>query len=68
MSVLCRADPDHSANRRADLIRGFNRNNKMSIMKYILFSRPAKEHGLAVSERGRIRVSVAEQYHAVGGR
>jgi nucleoid-associated protein Lsr2 len=28
----------------------------------------AKKHGLAVSERGRIPVSVAEQYHAVGGR
>ena len=29
----------------------------------------AKEHGLAVSERGRIPASVAEQYHAaVGGR
>ena len=28
----------------------------------------AKEHGLAVSERGRIPVSVAEQYHAAGGR
>ena len=29
----------------------------------------AKEHGLAVSERGRIPAGVAEQYHAaVGGR
>ena len=28
----------------------------------------AKQHGLAVSERGRIPVSVAEQYHAAGGR
>jgi len=28
----------------------------------------AKEHGLAVSERGRIPASVAEQYHAAGGR
>jgi Lsr2 len=28
----------------------------------------AKEHGLAVSERGRIRASVVEQYHAAGGR
>ncbi len=28
----------------------------------------AKKHGLAVSERGRIPVSVAEQYHAAGGR
>jgi nucleoid-associated protein Lsr2 len=28
----------------------------------------AKERGLAVSERGRIPVSVAEQYHAAGGR
>jgi hypothetical protein len=28
----------------------------------------AKEHGLAVSERGRIPGSVAEQYHAAGGR
>ena len=28
----------------------------------------AKEHGLTVSERGRIPVSVAEQYHAAGGR
>jgi Lsr2 len=27
----------------------------------------AKEHGLAVSERGRIPASVVEQYHAVGG-
>jgi Lsr2 len=27
----------------------------------------AKEHGLAVSERGRIPASVAEQYHAAGG-
>jgi hypothetical protein len=26
----------------------------------------AKEHGLAVSERGRIPASVAEQYHATG--
>jgi Lsr2 len=26
----------------------------------------AKEHGLAVSERGRIPASVAEQYHAAG--
>ena len=28
----------------------------------------AKEHGVAVSERGRIPASVAEQYHAAGGR
>ena len=28
----------------------------------------AKEHGLAVSERGRIPASVVEQYHAAGGR
>jgi Lsr2 len=28
----------------------------------------AKEHGLAVSERGRIPASVAEQYRAAGGR
>ena len=28
----------------------------------------AKEHGLAVSERGRIPASVAEQYHAAAGR
>jgi len=28
----------------------------------------AKEHGLAVSERGRIPASVAEQYNAAGGR
>jgi hypothetical protein len=28
----------------------------------------AKEHGLAVSARGRIPVSVAEQYHAADGR
>jgi hypothetical protein len=28
----------------------------------------AKEHGLAVSECGRIPVSVAEQYHAASGR
>jgi len=28
----------------------------------------AKERGLAVSERGRIPASVAEQYHAAGGR
>jgi nucleoid-associated protein Lsr2 len=28
----------------------------------------AKEHGLTVSERGRIPASVAEQYHAAGGR
>ena len=28
----------------------------------------AKEHGLAVSERGRIPASVAEQYDAAGGR
>ena len=28
----------------------------------------AKEHGLAVSERGRIPASVAEQYHAASGR
>jgi hypothetical protein len=27
----------------------------------------AKEHGLAVSERGRIPASVAEQYHAASG-
>jgi Lsr2 len=27
----------------------------------------AKEHGLAVSEHGRIPASVAEQYHAAGG-
>jgi hypothetical protein len=27
----------------------------------------AKEHGLAVSERGRIPASVVEQYHAAGG-
>ena len=27
----------------------------------------AKEHGLAVSERGRIPASVVEQYHAGGG-
>ena len=27
----------------------------------------AKEHGLVVSERGRIPASVAERYHAVGG-
>jgi len=27
----------------------------------------AKEHGLAVSERGRIPASVAEQYHAATG-
>ncbi len=27
----------------------------------------AKEHGLAVSERGRIPASVAEQYHAAAG-
>jgi nucleoid-associated protein Lsr2 len=26
----------------------------------------AKEHGLAVSERGRIPASVVEQYHAAG--
>ena len=26
----------------------------------------AKEHGLAVSDRGRIPASVAEQYHAAG--
>ena len=26
----------------------------------------AKEHGLAVSERGRIPANVAEQYHAAG--
>ena len=28
----------------------------------------AKEHGLAVSERGRIRASMVEQYSAAGGR
>ena len=28
----------------------------------------AKEHGLAVSERGRIPANVAEQYRAAGGR
>jgi nucleoid-associated protein Lsr2 len=28
----------------------------------------AKEHGVAVSERGRIPASVVEQYHAAGGR
>jgi len=28
----------------------------------------AKEHGVAVSERGRIPVSVVEQYNAAGGR
>src|SRR5690242_9847718 len=28
----------------------------------------AKEHGLAVSERGRIPATVVEQYHAAGGR
>jgi hypothetical protein len=28
----------------------------------------AKEHGLAVSERGRIPASVVEQYSAAGGR
>jgi hypothetical protein len=28
----------------------------------------AKEHGLAVSERGRIPASVAEQYHAANSR
>src|SRR5690348_193306 len=28
----------------------------------------AKEHGLAVSERGRIPASVVAQYHAAGGR
>jgi hypothetical protein len=28
----------------------------------------AKEHGLTVSERGRIPASVVEQYHAAGGR
>jgi hypothetical protein len=28
----------------------------------------AKEHGLAVSERGRIPAAVAEQYHAASGR
>jgi hypothetical protein len=28
----------------------------------------AKEHGLAVSERGRIPASVVEQYRAAGGR
>jgi hypothetical protein len=28
----------------------------------------AKEHGLAVSERGRIPASVAEQYYAANGR
>jgi nucleoid-associated protein Lsr2 len=28
----------------------------------------AKEHGLAVSERGRIPATVIEQYHAAGGR
>ena len=28
----------------------------------------AKEHGLAVSERGRIPASVVEQYQAAGGR
>jgi hypothetical protein len=28
----------------------------------------AKEHGLAVSERGRIPATVAGQYHAAGGR
>jgi nucleoid-associated protein Lsr2 len=28
----------------------------------------AKEHGLAVSERGRIPASVVEQYHAASGR
>jgi len=28
----------------------------------------AKEHGLAVSERGRIQATVLEQYHAAGGR
>ena len=28
----------------------------------------AKEHGLAVSERGRIPASVMEQYHAASGR
>jgi hypothetical protein len=28
----------------------------------------AKKQGLAVSERGRIPVSAAEQYHAAGGR
>jgi hypothetical protein len=27
----------------------------------------AKEHGLAVSERGRIPASVVERYHAAGG-
>ena len=27
----------------------------------------AKEHGLAVSERGRIPASVVEQYHAAAG-
>jgi hypothetical protein len=28
----------------------------------------AKEHGLQVSERGRIPATVVEQYHAAGGR
>ena len=28
----------------------------------------AKEHGLAVSERGRIPATVVEQHHAAGGR
>jgi hypothetical protein len=28
----------------------------------------AKEHGVVVSERGRIPASVVEQYHAAGGR
>ena len=28
----------------------------------------AREHGLAVSERGRIPATVAEQYHAANGR
>jgi nucleoid-associated protein Lsr2 len=28
----------------------------------------AKEHGLTVSERGRIPATVAEHYHAAGGR
>ena len=28
----------------------------------------AKEHGLTVSERGRIPANVVEQYHAAGGR
>jgi nucleoid-associated protein Lsr2 len=28
----------------------------------------AKDHGIAVSERGRIPASVVEQYHAAGGR